>query len=704
MPPEPSGPCTRDARQRPGRARWRYLGAGAVILLAAEAIMPAPARAQDSGFPPQTDPRQPDEIVVYGRAIAQIGIATSGSQGIVGYKDFADRPLSRVGELVENVPGVIATQHSGTGKANQYFLRGFNLDHGTDFAGFVDGVPINLRTHGHGQGYLDLNFLIPELVKRIDYRKGPYFADVGDFSAAGTVRFTTADRIEPMAQVTAGSFGYYRALAAGSTAFAGGDLLLGLDGTVSDGPWVLDERLRKVNALVKYSRAGFSLGLTAYRATWNSTDQVPLRAITSGLISRFGNIDPYLGGETTRIGLTGNGRFGNTEVNLYGLYYRFRLTSNFTYFLDDPVNGDEFQQRDQRGVFGGSIRHTLSSRLAGVPVTYTFGGDARYDHIGKIGLYHTQKGVVIGTVRQDRVEEYSAALYGEMTAALTSRLRLVLGLRGDLYGYTIQAETQAANSGRGSDAILGPKAALAWRAANHFELYANYGESFHSNDVRGATITVDPRSGDPASRVPVLVKARGGELGARAEYPRFNASIVGYYLTLGSELVFSGDGGTTEPNDATRRYGAEATLFWRPAAWLALDGSAAITHARFHGVAPGQDRIPNSASTVLAGGATLDLGHGISGSVRLRHFGSAPLVEDGSARSRPTTLVNLGGYAALGRLKLGIDVLNAFDAKSADITYFYTSRLQGEPAGGVDDYHLHPVEPRQVRVSLHYAF
>lgn len=681
--------------------------AGAAIMLLAQLALSNPVAAQDLAeadrLPAPAEPQRPDTIIVYGRAIQQIGIATSGSQGVVGYRDFADRPLSRVGELVENVPGVIATQHSGTGKANQYFLRGFNLDHGTDFAGFVDGVPINMRTHGHGQGYLDLNFLIPELVKRIDYRKGPYFADTGDFSAAGTVRFTTADRMEPMVQVTAGSFGYYRALAAGSMAFAGGDLLLGLDGTVSDGPWVLDEKLRKVNALVKYARGEFSLGLTGYRATWNSTDQVPLRAITSGAISRFGNIDPHLGGATTRIGLTGNGRFGNTEVNLYGLYYRFRLTSNFTYFLDDPMSGDEFRQRDQRGVFGGSLRHTVSSSLAGIPVTYTLGGDARYDHIGKIGLYHTQRGVEIGTVRQDRVEEYSAALYGELTAALTDRLRLVLGLRGDLFGYSVRAETQAANSGRGSDAILGPKVALAWRAADHLELYANYGETFHSNDVRGAAITVDPKTGDPAGQVPVLVKARGLELGARTEYPNFNASIVGYYLALGSELVFSGDGGTTEPNDATRRYGAEAALFWRPAPWLALDGSAAITHARFHDVAPGQDRIPNSVSTVFAGGVTFETGHGISGSVRLRHFGSAPLIEDGSARSRSTTLVNLGGYYTLGRFKLGVDVLNAFDAKSADITYFYTSRLEGEPAGGVDDYHLHPVEPRQVRVSLRYA-
>lgn len=700
---------TCDARQDTASAisrPWHHLFAGASAMVLAQSVLATSAVAQALPDPAQADAAalQPDEIVVYGRAIAQIGIASSGSQGVVGYNDFADKPLSRVGELVENVPGVIATQHSGTGKANQYFLRGFNLDHGTDFAGFVDGVPVNMRTHGHGQGYLDLNFLIPELVKRIDYRKGPYFADVGDFSAAGTVKFTTADHIQPMAQVTGGSFGYYRALAAGSSKVGDGDLLVGLDGTISDGPWVLDEHLRKVNALVKYSRDDLSLGLTAYHARWNSTDQVPLRAMTSGLIGRFGNIDPFLGGETTRIGLTGGAHLGDTEISLYGIYYRFRLTSNFTYFLDDPVNGDEFQQRDQRGVFGGSIRHSVAANLAGVPVTYIFGGDARYDHIGRIGLYHTARAAVIGTVRQDRVDEYSAALYGEVTASPTDRLRLILGLRGDVYGYTVDAETLAANSGRGWDTILGPKAALAWHAADHLELYANYGESFHSNDVRGAAITVDPKSGAPADRLPVLVKARGVELGARVEYKRFTASIVGYYLTLGSELVFSGDDGTTEPNDATRRYGTEATLFWRPTSWLALDGSAAFTHARFHDVAVGQDRIPNSVGNVLAGGAAVDFGHGITGSVRLRHFGSAPLIEDGSARSRPTTLVNFGGYYTLGRLKLGVDVLNVFDAKDADITYFYTSRLQGEPSGGVDDYHLHPVEPRQVRVSLRYGF
>ena len=335
-------------------------------------------------------------------------------------------------------------------------------------------------------------------------------------------------------------------------------------------------------------------------------------------------------------------------------------------------------------------------------MTFAIGGEGRWDHIGKIGLYSAIAGQRSGTIREDKVDEVSGGIYAESTAALTDRLRLTLGLRGDLYGYDVTAQSLPANSGRGHDGIASPKAALAWRATDHLELYANYGESFHSNDVRGASIRVDPVGGDPVDRVPVLVKARGYELGARVEFARFAASLVGYRLSLGSELVFVGDNGGTEPNDATRRTGVEATLFWRPSHWLTLDAAAAATHARFHDVAPGETRIPNSVSEVASGGVALDFGGGITGSLRVRHFGAAPLIEDGSVRSDPTTLVNLGAYRNVGRVKLGVDALNLLDSRDADITYFYVSRLPGEPAAGVADRHLHPVEPRQIRISLRY--
>ena len=660
------------------------------LFLAGALLCPAAARADEA-----PDERTP-EIVVYGRSLQQIGEASSGSQGTVGFADFEERPLSRVGELAENVPGLIATQHSGEGKANQYFLRGFNLDHGTDLAGFVDGAPINMRSHGHGQGYLDLNFLIPELVERIDYTKGPYHAEQGDFASAGSLGFVTKARLpEPLAQLTGGSFGYLRALLAGSAEVGAGTLLAGVDLTRNDGPWVLDEHQRKASLLVKYSAANWSLGLSGYTNHWVSTDQIPERAVASGLIPLYGNIDPNLGGRSGRLALTLNGQFGDTRVTAYAIGSRLQLTSNFTYFLDDPLRGDEFRQVDRRGVFGGSLRHEID----GDAVTWRFGADARWDRIGKVGLYHTESGTVLATIRQDRVDEYGGGAFGEAELRLAPNLRLVLGLRGDAIGYRVRSDL-AANSGEGSAAIVTPKAALAWRAGEHLEFYANYGEGYHSNDVRGAVITVEPAGGAPADRVPVFARSRGAELGLRVEHRNLTASLVGFWLDLGSELVFAGDSGTTEPNAASRRFGGELALFWKPAPWLTLDGALALTRARFRGVLPGEDHIPGATPAVVSAGASLHLARHTTATLRLRHFASAPLIEDASQRSQATTLVNFGVYQDIGRWQLAVDVLNLLDSRDPDISYYYTSRLPGEPAAGVDDTHIHPAEPRQVRVSV----
>ncbi|WP_374528325.1 TonB-dependent receptor [Novosphingobium sp.] len=663
-------------------------------LLSALAIA-RPALADES--PHQT---VDDQIVVYGRALDQVGTATSGSQGVVGYADFENRPIGRVGELAENVPGLIATQHSGSGKANQYFLRGFNLDHGTDLAGYVDGAPINMRSHGHGQGYLDLNFLIPEMVERIDYTKGPYHAVEGDFSSAGTMRYITRARLDrPFAEVTGGSFGYWRGLLAGSTDLGIGSLLGALETTVSDGPWVLDERQRKFNGLLKYSATDWSLGLSGYTNSWVSTDQVPARAINAGLISRNGSIDPHLDGRAGRVALTFNGTFGDTTLSAYAIGSRLQLTSNFTYFLDDPVNGDEFRQIDRRGVFGGAFRHEWK----GGTVTWRIGADTRWDRIGKVGLYRTVAGAVVSTIREDRVDEYSGGLFGEVETSLSPNLRLVAGLRGDAIGYNVRSDL-AANSGRGSAGIVSPKVALAWKPGDGVEFYANYGEGHHSNDVRGAAITIDPGSGTRVDPVPVFARSRGAELGARLERSHFNASLVAFWLDLASELVFVGDAGTTEPNDASRRYGIELALFWRPVQGVTIDGSASWTHARFRGVTTGQDFIPGATPFVLGGGISAKLTTQLTATARVRHFASAPLIGDGSQRSQSTTLVNLGCYWEMGSVRFGVDVLNLFDAKDPDITYWYASRLPGEPVDGVEDRHVHPVEPRQVRVSLRYAF
>lgn len=682
------------------RARMLSIGLAGTALCAFSTA--ATAQSTSEPEPASKENREPQQIIVYGRALYEIGIAQSGSQGTVGYADFDAIPISRIGELLENVPGLIATQHSGSGKANQFFLRGFNLDHGTDFAGFVDGVPINMRSHGHGQGYLDFNFLIPEAVERIDFRKGPYFADVGDFSAAGTAAFKTADTLRPFTEAHVGEFGFVRGVAGGSTELDGGDLLIVGDAQFYDGPWELDENLERFAGLVKYSFGGeasrFSLQLNAYDARWTSTDQVPERAVASRLIDRFGNIDDDLGGSTTRLGAVLGGTFGDTTFSAYATRYEFELVSNFTYFLEDPVRGDEFVQRDKRWVFGGAV----SQRFESGPVAVNVGADLRYDAIDEVGLFRSVDAIPVQTVRLDAIDQTGFGLYVDGQITILPGLRGFAGLRFDYQTVDVRSDL-AANSGTADDDLFAPKFGLAWQALRGLELYANYGQSFHSNDARGATIAVDPVSGDAAERVPLLVRAEGAELGARLETATLDASVVGFWLELDSELVFIGDGGATEPNDGSRRYGVEANLFWRPLPGVVIDAAYGYTDARFVGPGAGANAIPGAVPEVIAAGIAVNPVPDLTVTGRLRHFGSAPLIEDRSVRSGPTMLVNLAGYYDLGTMRLGVEVFNLFDSRDADITYFYESRLPGE-ANGVQDRHFHPVEPRQVRVSLRYTF
>ncbi|MCA8905813.1 MAG: TonB-dependent receptor [Hyphomonas sp.] len=650
-----------------------------------------------------------ETVVVHGRGLELIGEAGAASEGVVGYADFEDRPLSRVGELVEVIPGAVATQHSGEGKANQYFLRGFNLDHGTDFSASVDGVPVNLRTHGHGQGYLDLNFVIPEIVERVDYWKGPYRAFNGDFSAAGSASYKTYDALEhSFAQVSAGENNYLRAVTAGS--FKTGPnthLLLAAEAQTYDGPWDLSQDLEKLNGFAKLVHESgpwrLEVSGSGYDSSWTATDQVPLRAIQTGFIGRFGAIDPDLGGETHRYGLTGHATFAHgdgaeTNLTAYLADYELSLFSDFTYFLEDPVNGDEFEQHDERTYYGASLKHErrLSDR-----VKLRLGADIRQDDISDVGLFRTVARQRLSTVRDDSVTETSLAAWGEAEVDLTDRVRATLGLRGDYYEADVDAHSLPVNGGTADDSKLSPSLALAWRPADGFEIYANYGQGFHSNDVRGAAITIDPASGDPADRVPILVRAEGAEIGARMERGSVKASVALFTLDLDSELVFVGDAGTTEANDASHRTGVETTLFWQPADWLVADLSAAWTDAKFD-ISGNATEIPGAVKQVIGGGFVARFDPWTF-SGRLRHFGGAPLIEDGSLEAGDTTLVNFAATVDWQHLTLGLELLNAFDSEDADITYFYESQLSGE-AAPVEDIHFHPVEPRQVRFSLRYRF
>ena len=648
-----------------------------------------------------------EELVVYGRAEEMIGVAQSASEGIVGYDDIQLSPLLRVGELAEAVPGMVATQHSGTGKANQYYLRGFNLDHGTDFSARAEGVPLNMRTHGHGQGYLDLNFLIPELVATTSYRKGPYSAQVGDFSSAGGVDFAFYDELdESIAELSAGEFGYNRALVATSADLSEGVLTGALDLTRYEGPWDLEENLEQEKLYLSYQTelgtAQAKLTVQGYWSDWDATDQIPLRAVRSGLIDELGFIDPDLGGHTDRLAVTGAVDFGTWQMNGYMIDYDFTLFSNFTYLLDDPVLGDEFEQRDKRRVYGAGADGALTRTLADRPLLLRWGGDIRYDDIGEVGLYRTTSRQRNDLVRQDAVEELSLGSFVEAEWAVNDKLRAALGLRADYFDWRVDAR-RSANSGSGDDLQLSPKFRLAYRFNDGFEAYLNYGRGMHSNDVRGTTIRVDPASGDPLAPVEALVASDGAEVGLRLENGRkFNATLVAFWLELESELVFVGDAGGTEANDGSQRLGVEATAFWQANDWLAVNAAYTYTDAEFRSVPGPLNHIPGAIESNVTLGLNAAWSNGLSGSLRLRHLGEAPLVEDNSVRADSSTLLHVGTAYRRGPLEWRLDIFNALDSNDYDISYYYASRLPGEAAEGVEDIHFHPFEPRTVRASVKF--
>jgi len=652
--------------------------------------------------------------MVPGRATDLVGTATSASQGIVGATELDARPFLRRGELLEVIPGVVITQHSGDGKANQYFLRGFNLDHGTDLAIAVDGMPVNLRSHAHGQGYADLNFIMPELVQRVEFNKGPFFAEVGDFSAAGAAEFRQYDRLpRGFATLVFGENRFAR-LAAGATYVSGDDALTGaFELTHDDGPWELNQEARRFNGFVRRHwthRAGeFRLTALGYRATWRSTDQIPQRAFAAGTIGRFGHVDPTDGGESERASLsvdaTLKGSDATTRLSAYAIHYRLNLYSNFTYFLDDPVNGDQFNQRDRRLIVGGAATRTWSeSRPAGGSVT-TVGWQVRGDFIDELGLHRTARRERIGTTRDDTVDEISAGAFARNEIRWGDAFRTTLGVRADGYRFDVSSD-DARNSGARSAAIVSPKLGVALGPWAQTEIYANAGTGFHSNDARGTTIRIDPADGvTPVDRVTPLARSRGIEAGVRTHAVRgLVSSLAVWALELDSELVFVGDAGGTEPAGRTRRYGVEWANFWRVASWVSLDADVALTRSRYRDDTGAGRHIANAISTVVTAGASLGRGEGWFGGARLRYFGPQPLTEDNARHAPSSTSFNTRIGWRSERWEVSLDLLNALNRANNDIAYAYRSRLPGEPVDGVEDLHFHPAEPRTWRVAFKRSF
>lgn len=721
----------------------------------------------------------------------------AASEGTIGPQEIATRPILRPGELLEEIPGLVISQHSGEGKANQYYLRGFQLDHGTDLESTVAGIPINMVSHAHGQGYSDINWLMPELVSYVEFKKGPYYADQGDFSTAGAYNLYFRDTIEPVTSFGFGDYGYDRFFTAGSPAVGAGHLLYGIEIYHDSGSFVKPDEYHKLNAILRYTvNKGpdrFALNGFAYNGDFNSTDQIPDRLVDAGIISPYGYVDPTDGGNTYRYALSAQWQHddpnGRTSLNAYGVEYFLDLFSDFTYYLYDANNyynetanpitcnqafitcapnapgalratnyssycpaytapsaalprtitpvpydfqcGDQREQYDKRFVSGFSASRTFVTPGS----LTTVGVDTRTDNISTLGLFLDQARNRLpgGTLSDDHVVERGSGIYVESELRAGAKLRFDPGVRLDYYTFS-DAAYDPTNSGSGGAAILDPKVNVAFACSPNQELYLDFGDSFHSNDVRGVTYVDDPQThepfdstGVPVLRNPLLNRSVGEEIGYRYSTNRITSTASLWELYQADELIFDGDHETTSLGGPTQRKGVELANYYTPRPWLIVDADLATSTARFLDDPAHQGTgVPESLDSVVALGATLDEPH-YAASLRMRYFGPRTLDTQGTADSPPSTLWNVQLTAKLRKnQRLTLDVFNIFNAEVPDVTYYYNSwlpydaknpanlynpqvnpvlgaNIDGSPgfkgSAGIPDFVSHPAEKRTVRVT-----
>ena len=670
------------------------------------ALVLAQAEAPAAGAPQQAQAgnatQEPDEeVIIFGRSLELVGTAEAASEGTVAGADLLVRPMLRVAELLEAVPGMVAVQHSGSGKANQYFLRGFNLDHGTDFTTYVDGMPLNLRSHGHGQGYLDINGLMPETVDRIDYRKGPYRADSGDFAMAGASYISTIDRLDaPFAALEGGEGGWLRLAAGGTKDLANGASFTGLvERKHYDGPWELEEGLEHTSIWGKYRRpTGFgtlAVTVSGYDGNWHPTEQIPERGIgTPACDDAFCVLDPTAGGNTERwiAGVQLDSQMWSASA--YAQYYDWFMQSNPTY--DFQLN-----QFDRRWTTGGRYDRTV---LENDDVTVTIGGDFRYDDIGNVGLDQFDAGAFVANISQNSITETSVGAFVEASWSATDRLRLLAGVRADVYDFDATAKTPGSFEGHESDSRASPKLGVAYTVNDNVELYGNWGKGFHSNDARGVVNPVDPVAG--------LSPGTGYEAGARFELGALKLTSAYWWLNLDSELIFVGDSNAVEPRGGSRREGYELTAFWRPVEWLGLDAVYTGSRARY---VDNPDGLHIEGSVEHAGQIGVSaIKERWEASLRVRYLGEYALTPDNAQRADDQTSVGLRGAYRFGRAEWYAELLNVFDEEGKDIVYWYEAVVPGlDPPGftsaDVDCNTMNcrvsrAEEPRTLRVGVKFEF
>jgi len=630
----------------------------------------------------------------------------ASSELLIPGKDFELLPHGRPADVLRLVPGLIMSQHQGGGKAEQYMLRGFDADHGTDVALFVDGMPVNLRTHAHGQGYADLHFLIPETIKQVDAFKGPYYVEYGDFATAGAIDFVTLDTVpENLVEAAGGSFGTQRYLTLLSPTRDRIKTLFALEAYTSDGPFDRPQDYKRLNAFAKASATlgdgvDGSIWASYLRSSWFGSGQIPARAVRAGLIDRFGSIDNSEGGRTERASVNGQIRFKPSEADLvtvraWGQYYSLDLFSNFTFFLDDPANGDGIKQTDRDRLVGGlDTRYEHRGTVLGVPVQSMAGVQYRVDR-ARVILGTQADRHLLARTQDVSVVEQSVSPMVKLDLAPLPWLRVVTGARGDLFHYDVRNNlTDSAErlDGNQTRAVPSVKANLVLGPWYETEFFANFGTGFHSNDARA--VILDPR-------LPALPQARGYEFGVRSKiFPRVEVSATYWALDLKSELVFAGDDGTTEARGPSHRQGWEVTTRIRLLDWLTWSGNVTLTDSAFDN---GQ-AIPLAPRMTARADLTARLPWGLSASAAMRYVSSRYADESRQQIARGYTLFDLSARYRYKNLEAFLSVENLANAEWREAQFFFESRLPGEPAGGVPDIHYTPGNPRTFLGGLALRF
>ena len=683
-------------------------------MLAAVVCLSAPTTRADIA---DADPATLEEIKVTAERLRLMGAVSTASEGIVVNDELALTPAYRVAQLLETVPGLQVTSHSGEGKANQYLLRGYNLDHGTDLATFVDGMPVNEPTHAHGQGYTDLNFLIPELATNVKYTKGTYYANEGDFASVGSVHINYLNGLDDQISLTGGTLGYRRLFGGGTLHLSGGQLLGALELQRYDGPWVNPDDLHKINAVLRYSAGddtdGFTLTAMHYHGKWNSTTDQPERAIDAGLISRYGSLNPSDGGEAQRSSLTlqifkplaG----GELQAAAYLFGNRLTLWNDFTHFLVDPVNGDQEAQHESRTAIGGTLGYQYGAPLFGLENEVDMGIVTRSD-FNEVSRYPTKERLLIplsGDSRNfdeaDNVRLSSAAAYAQATTHWTTWFRSVLGLR---YDWQYGSDT-GTNQGTARSYLLQPKGSLVFRPTQSTEFYLSAGRGFHSDDLRG--VTAAQRVG--VSAAPLIARQSGEEVGVRQDFTHsFTMTLALYSLSAESETTYDPDVGVDSAGPASRRRGFELNLTYQALRWLEFYGSYSANHARF--TSPFDDGtghvgvfLPNAPFATGSFNVYIKNLGDWSGSLGYRYLSGYPLSADDDVKGHGYGEWSADAHYDIGRgWSAGLGLYNLLNKKADAVEFWYIDRLSGEPPQGVADVHIHPLEGRTGRLTLAKKF